>query len=153
MILVNTPNQKIYLFKSNELIFESDISTSLYGLGCQVNSNKTPTGLHIVASMLGRKLPAGTLFKNRIPTSKIIKHIPKDNQDYITSRIIRLSGLEDGINKGGDVDTFDRYIYIHGTPHIDKLGTPESHGCIRMSDNNVIKLFDLISYKELVLID
>tara|TARA_Y100000768_G_scaffold320711_1_gene256563 strand:- start:16681 stop:17142 length:462 start_codon:yes stop_codon:yes gene_type:complete len=153
MILVNTSNQKIYLFKSNELIFESDISTSLYGLGCQINSNKTPTGLHIVASMLGRKLPAGTLFKNRIPTSKIIKHIPKDNQDYITSRIIRLSGLEDGINKGGDVDTFDRYIYIHGTPHIDKLGTPESHGCIRMSDNNVIKLFDLISYKELVLID
>ena len=153
MILVNTSNQKIYLFKSNELIFESDISTSLYGLGCQINSNKTPTGLHIVASMLGRKLPAGTLFKNRIPTSKIIKHIPKDNQDYITSRIIRLSGLEDGINKGGDVDTFDRYIYIHGTPHIGKLGTPESHGCIRMSDNNVIKLFDLISYKELVLID
>ena len=153
MIFVNTSNQKIYLINSNKLIFESNISSSLYGLGCQLNSNKTPTGLHIVASKLGHKLPAGTLFKNRIPTSKIINKIPQDDQDYITSRIIRLSGLEDGFNKGGNIDTFNRYIYIHGTPHIDKLGRPESHGCIRMSDENVIKLFNLIEYKELVLID
>ena len=153
MIFVNTSNQKIYLINSNKLIFESNISSSLYGLGCQLNSNKTPTGLHIVASKLGHKLPAGTLFKNRIPTSKIINKIPQDDQDYITSRIIRLSGLEDGFNKGGNIDTFNRYIYIHGTPHIDKLGRPESHGCIRMSDKDVIKLFNLIEHKELVLID
>ena len=153
MILVNTSNQKIYLFKSNKLIFESPISSSLYGLGCQIDSNKTPTGLHIVASMIGKELPAGTLFKNRVPTSKIINNIPRDNHDYITSRIIRLSGLEDGFNKGGNVDTFDRYIYIHGTPHVDKIGNPESHGCIRMSDKNVITLYDLIEHKELVLID
>ena len=87
------------------------------------------------------------------PRQLIIDKIPHDNQDYITSRIIRLSGLEDGHNKGGNVDTFDRYIYIHGTPHIDKLGRPESHGCIRMSDENVIKLFNLVKLKELVLID
>ena len=153
MIFVNTSHQKIFLINSNKLIFESKISSSLYGLGCQLNSNKTPTGLHIVASKLGHKLPAGTLFKNRIPTSTIIDTIPQDNQDYITSRIIRLSGLEEGINKGGNIDSFNRYIYIHGTPHIDKLGRPESHGCIRMSDENVIKLFNLIEYKELVLID
>jgi len=153
MIFINTSNQKLYLIKSDELIFESSISSSLYGLGCLMNSNKTPTGLHTVTSKLGSKLPAGTLFKNRIPTTTIISKIPKDNQDYITSRIIRLSGLEDGHNKGGNVDTFNRYIYIHGTPHIDKLGRPESHGCIRMSDINVIKLFNLIILKELVLID
>lgn len=153
MIFINTSSQKIFLIKSDKLIFESKISSSLYGLGCQLNSNKTPTGLHIVASKLGHQLPAGTLFKNRIPTSTIINKIPQDDQDYITSRIIRLSGLEDGFNKGGNIDTFNRYIYIHGTPHIDKLGRPESHGCIRMSDENVIKLFNLIEYKELVLID
>ena len=153
MIFINTSSQKIFLINSNKLIFESDISSSLYGLGCQLNSNKTPTGLHIVASKIGHKLPAGTLFKNRIPTSTIIDKIPKDNNDYITSRIIRLSGLEDGFNKGGNLDTFDRYIYIHGTPHSDKLGRPVSHGCIRMSDQNIIKLFNLIEDNELVLID
>jgi lipoprotein-anchoring transpeptidase ErfK/SrfK len=79
--------------------------------------------------------------------------LPQDKYDYITSRIIRLSGLEDNINKGGNVDTYNRYIYIHGTPHIDKLGKPGSHGCIRMSDNNVITLFNSIKYKTLVLID
>ena len=153
MILVNTLNQKIYLFKSNTLIFEDNISSSFFGLGCKLNSNKTPTGLHTVVSMIGGKLPAGTLFKNRVPTSTIINQIPKDDDDYINSRIIRLSGLEDGLNKGGDVDTYDRYIYIHGSPHRDKLGSPKSHGCIRMSDDSIIKLFDLIEYRELVLID
>ena len=153
MIFVNTSNQKIFLINSNKLIFESNISSSSYGLGCLLNSNKTPTGLHIVVSKIGHKLPAGTLFKNRIPTSRIINEIPKDDNDYITSRIIRLSGLENGVNKGGNVDTYDRYIYIHGTPHSDKLGRPESHGCIRMSDKNVIKLFNLIEDNELVLID
>ena len=153
MIFVNTLSQKIFLIKSDKIIFESIISSSLYGLGCLQDSNKTPTGLHTVTSMLGDKLPTGTLFKNRIPTSRIIDKIPYDNEDYITSRIIRLGGLEIGHNKGGNVDTFNRYIYIHGTPHIDKLGRPESHGCIRMSDESVIKLFNLIEHKELVLID
>ncbi len=153
MIFVNTLKQKLFLIRSNQIIFESSISSSFYGLGCLLNSNKTPTGLHIVVSMIGNKLPEGTLFKNRIPSSKIINTVPLDDQDYITTRIIRLSGLEYGFNKGGNVDTFNRYIYIHGTPHTDKLGRPESHGCIRMSGKDIIELFDLIEYKELVLID
>lgn len=153
MIFVNTTKQKLFIIRANQVIFESSISSSMFGLGCLSDSNKTPTGLHVVASMIGNKLPAGTLFKNRIPTTRIINKIPKDNNDYITSRIIRLSGLEDGLNKGGNVDTFNRYIYIHGTPHIDKLGSPESHGCIRMSDKDVIELFNLIAHKEIVLID
>ena len=98
-------------------------------------------------------MPAGTLFKNRKPTKKIINYLPIDKYDYITSRIIRLSGLEDDINKGGDVDTYNRYIYIHGTPHTNKLGKPQSHGCIRMADEDVITLFDSIKRRTLVLID
>ena len=83
MIFVNSSNQTLYLYKDDSLIFESKISTSKYGMGCRMNSFKTPTGLHSVSSMLGKGLPAGTLFKNRRPTEKIIKEIPLDNSDYI----------------------------------------------------------------------
>ena len=152
MIFINTSEQKLYFLEENIVKYDFKISTALNGLGCKLNSNKTPIGLHKVISKIGDGLPAGTLFKNRISTNKLINENPKDNKDYITSRIIRLGGLEEGINKGGDVDTFQRFIYIHGTPHIDKLGYPESHGCIRMSDNDVISLFNLINYKTLVLI-
>lgn len=153
MIFVNSSNQTLYLFKNNSLIFESKVSTSIHGMGCKMNSFKTPTGLHKVSSMIGRGLPAGTLFKNRRPTEKVVKKIPMDNSDYITSRILRLNGLEEGKNKGGDVDSYNRYIYIHGTPHCNKLGSKQSQGCIRMSDSDVIKLFDLVDHKTLVLID
>ena len=122
-------------------------------MGCKMNSFKTPTGLHSVSSMLGKGLPAGTLFKNRRPTGKVIKKIPHSNSDYITSRILRLNGLEEGKNKGGDLDSYNRYIYIHGTPHYNTLGSRQSQGCIRMSDRAVIKLFDLVDQKTLVLID
>tara|TARA_B100000035_G_scaffold311888_1_gene322248 strand:+ start:5421 stop:5777 length:357 start_codon:yes stop_codon:yes gene_type:complete len=118
-----------------------------------MNSYKTPTGLHSISSMIGYGLPAGTLFKHRKPTNKIIKQIPRDNRDYITSRILRLTGLEDGKNRGGNVDSYNRYIYIHGTPHHDKLGSKQSVGCIRMSDNDVMELFNLVNHKTLVLID
>ena len=153
MIFVNSSNQKLYLFKDDTLIFESKISTSKHGMGCKMNSLKTPTGLHRVSTMLGEGLPAGTLFKNRVPTEKFIKKIPLDNSDYITSRILRLNGLEEGKNRGGDVDSYNRYIYIHGTPHCNTLGSKQSQGCIRMSDTDVIKLFDLVDLKTLVLID
>jgi len=153
MIFINTAKQKLYLLANHKVKYEFSVSTAANGTGCLLNSNQTPIGLHMVVSKIGSGLPTGTLFKNRKPTNKIIDYLPKDNSDYITTRIIRLSGLEDGTNKGGDVDTYDRYIYIHGTPYVDKLGDPESHGCIRMSDTDVITLFNSVKYKMLVLID
>ena len=153
MIFINSSNQTLYLFKEDNLIFESKVSTSKYGMGCKMNSYKTPTGLHSVSSMIGKGLPAGTLFRNRKPTEKIIKKMPLDNSDYITSRILRLNGLEEGKNKGGDVDSYNRYIYIHGTPHCNTLGSKQSQGCIRMSDSAIVKLFDLVNQETLVLID
>ena len=153
MIFVNSSNQKLYLFKDDTLIFESKISTSKYGMGCRMNSFKTPTGLHSISSMLGKGLPAGTLFKNRRPTEKIIKEIPLDNSDYITSRILRLNGLEEGKNRGGNVDSYNRYIYIHGTPEEWLLGKKASKGCIRMANNDVIELFALLKGGESVLIN
>ena len=153
MIFINSSNQTLYLFKEDNLIFESKVSTSKYGMGCKMNSYKTPTGLHSVSSMIGKGLPAGTLFRNRKPTEKVIKKMPLDNSDYITSRILRLNGLEEGKNKGGDVDSYNRYIYIHGTPHCNTLGSKQSQGCIRMSDSAIVKLFDLVNQETLVLID
>ncbi len=153
MIFINTSSQKLYLFDNNKLLSTFKISTSLYGVGCLQDSNKTPNGLHTVVSKIGNNISPGTIFKNRVPTSKIIRNIPKDNHDYITTRIIRLGGLEEGINRGNNVDSYNRYIYIHGTPHVDKLGQARSHGCIRMSDSDVINLFNLVELKMLVLID
>ena len=153
MIFVNSSSQTLYLFKEDNLIFESKVSTSKYGMGCKMNSYKTPTGLHSISSMIGKGLPAGTLFRNRKPTEKVIKKMPLDNSDYITSRILRLNGLEEGKNKGGDVDSYNRYIYIHGTPHCNTLGSKQSQGCIRMSDSAIVKLFDLVNQETLVLID
>ena len=153
MIYIDSSIQKLYLFRDDTLVFESKISTSLYGMGCLEDTFKTPTGLHLIASKIGSGLPAGTLFKHRKPTDQTIKQNPPASHDYITSRILRLSGLEEGINKGGNVDSYRRYIYIHGTPHSKMLGSASSHGCIRMSDNDVIELFDLVNENSLVLID
>ena len=153
MIYIDSSIQKLYLFRDDTLVFESKISTSLYGMGCLEDTFKTPTGLHLIASKIGLGLPAGTLFKHRKPTDQTIKQNPPVSHDYITSRILRLSGLEEGINKGGNVDSYRRYIYIHGTPHSKMLGSASSHGCIRMSDNDVIELFDLVNENSLVLID
>ena len=153
MIFINTGRQTLYLLDNNKIKYEFPISTAFNGTGCQEDSYKTPICRHTVVSKIGAGLPPGTLFKNRRPTKRIVNLLPQDQYDYITSRIIRLSGLEDDINKGGNVDTYNRYIYIHGTPHIDRLGKPESHGCIRMSDVDVINLFNSIEYKTLVLID
>ena len=153
MIFVNSSNQTLYLFRHDKIIYESRISTSIHGMGCNMNSYKTPTGLHSISALIGHGLPSGTLFKHRKATNEIINKIPQDNRDYITTRILRLSGLEEGKNKGGNVDSYNRYIYIHGTPHYDKLGSRQSEGCIRMSNSAVIELFNLVDKKTLVLID
>lgn len=153
MIFVNSCNQTLYYFRDNILVNQFRISTSIHGMGCRMNSYKTPTGLHNIAAMIGHGLPIGTLFKHRKPTNEVIKEIPKDNRDYITTRILRLNGLEEGKNKGGNVDSYNRYIYIHGSPYHNKLGSKQSEGCIRMSDNDVVELFKLVNNKTLVLID
>ena len=104
-------------------------------------------------SKLGEGLAPGTLFKQRRPTNKIIDYIPGDDEDYITTRIIRLGGLENGFNQNDNVDSYRRYIYIHGTPHKDKLGLSKSHGCIRMCDEDIVELFNQVEVGTLVFID
>ena len=97
---------------------------------------------------IGSKAPLNTLFVGRVNTNrtaKIISTLNDSDDDYVTSRILWLDGLEEGINKGKGVDSFNRYIYIHGTHEEGLIGTKASHGCIRMFNNDVIKLYNLIN--------
>lgn len=120
------------------------ISTGKAGFGTIQNSGCTPTGLHRICDLIGDQAPLGMVFKGRQPTGAIVAHSTDPNEDFITTRILWLEGLEEGFNRGPGVDTRERYIYIHGTPHVSRLGTPVSAGCIRMKPSHVIQLFQCV---------
>ena len=128
------------------------ISTAANGLGNQINSNKTPTGIHRIRQKIGGDAPAGMIFEAREPSGRICKNTDNREKDEITSRIMWLDGLEAGFNKGGVNDSFARYIYIHGTSDEKRIGRPVSHGCIRMTNKDVIELYDNALENDLVLI-
>ncbi len=145
---LNQFRQKVKQLISEQVIKSYPISTALKGIGQNKNSFQTPIGLHYIRAKIGKGLPVLSIFEGRRPTGKIWN---KDdakldpNHDWILSRILWLSGRELGVNRLGSSDTMQRYIYIHGTPNESQLGKPLSHGCIRMSNNDVIELFDLVS--------
>lgn len=121
------------------------VSTSRYGPGERRGSLCTPRGRHLVRARIGAGLPAGSVLRGRRPTGEIWSPelaAREPGRDWILSRILWLSGCEPGHNRRGAVDTMARYIYIHGTPPSEPLGVPWSHGCIRMADADVIRLFD-----------
>ncbi len=130
------------------------VSTSRYGLGQLQGSLKTPSGIHKIAQKIGASEPSGRVFKSRLATDVIClpEHFSGD-EDVITSRILWLAGLQTGYNCEGDVDTLNRYIYIHGTADEVHIGQPASIGCIRMKNLDVIKLFDQVEIDDLVIID
>lgn len=114
IIEVVISKQRLLLKDKCRVLSSYSISTSKYGAGNRSGSNKTPLGLHQIVSKIGRNAPLHAIFKCRRNTGKIGKI--RDRGDFITTRILRLSGLEKGINKGRGIDSFRRYIYIHGTP-------------------------------------
>ncbi|MFC4258613.1 L,D-transpeptidase family protein [Marinobacter lacisalsi] len=121
------------------------VSTALNGPGENDGSGCTPRGRHYVRALIGQGQPEGTVFVARRPTGEtwtpeLSRQQPQ--RDWILSRIVWLCGLEKGVNRGGQVDTFRRFIYIHGTPDTEPMGEPLSHGCIRMRNRDVITLFD-----------
>ena len=139
-ITVNVSKQTLYLMLCNKVIRCYAISTSKFGIGNMAGSNKTPTGLHRVISKVGRNARIGSIFKRRRNIKKIAR-VNKSGGDLITSRILRLEGLQRGVNKGKNIDSFKRCIYIHGTPDERSIGKPASHGCIRMKNRDIIDLF------------
>jgi hypothetical protein len=112
----------------------------------------TPTGLHAIAERIGAGQPAGMVFKARVPTGLHHSEVPvaEGGRNLITSRILWLRGLEPGVNSGGEVDSYKRYIYIHGTQHEDRIGERLSAGCILMRNADVIELYDDVRVNDLV---
>ena len=147
-INVSIKKQNLSFFDKGILMKRFSISTAKRGVGQQKDSFKTPLGKHIVRAKIGDTLPIFTVFSARRPTNEIWtaeSHLSEPQKDWILSRIIWLSGCEVGFNRLGDVDTMQRYIYIHGTPYEKDLGHPISEGCIRMGNRDVIELFNLVS--------
>ena len=115
----------------------------------------TPRGLHEIAEKFGADAPPGIVFKARVSLGKHFNELDEDMQakNLITTRILWLGGLEPGVNSGDNVDTHDRYIYIHGTNHEDRLGQPSTSGCVHMSNLEIIELFDLVRTRDMVWIE
>ncbi|UCE18025.1 MAG: L,D-transpeptidase [Gemmatimonadota bacterium] len=152
-LIVSIPEQKLRLVKGDETVRLYNISTSKNGAGNRAGSHKTPLGTHSIAEKIGRGAKFGSIFnarRNTGRTARIYTDNSETRKDLKTTRILWLKGMEPGINKGTGVDTFRRLIYIHGTPEEGLIGTPASHGCIRMKNGDVIELFDFVQEGTLV---
>ena len=146
-IEISISKQRLYLFEDSKLIRSYPVSSSAYGEGQVENSLKTPLGMHIIKSKIGTNVDKYHFFVSREHIAQKVKIIHENvdsEDDFITSRIMWLEGLKDGFNKGTNVDSFSRYIYIHGTHEEGLIGKKASHGCIRMLNHDVLELYDLI---------
>ncbi len=156
-IKISVSEQKLGLYdEAGELLKEYPVSTSKYGTGNQNGSEQTPLGLHRIKDKLGGAMPVNEVFIGRVPHGNLDECIGRGidlPDDVIMSRILWLEGMEPGHNQGGYVDTYQRYIYIHGTNHEDSVGTPSSIGCIRMRNQDVVDLFRLVETGSEVLIE
>lgn len=146
-ILVDISDQELiaYLESGETAIYP--ISSSKYGVGNQEGSNRTPLGLHVVQRKYGNGLAAGSILKGRVATGEIAPITQNERatgDDYVTSRILWLKGMEPGLNQGPGIDSYERYIYIHGTHEEGLIGQPASHGCIRMINDDVIELYEIV---------
>jgi hypothetical protein len=144
-IKINIADQTLTLKSKRRILKRYSVSTAKNGPGEMLGSECTPRGRHIITEMIGAGCPVNTVFVERQPTGELFtpalrRQFP--NRDWIITRILRLSGCEPGVNLGGEVDTYQRCIYIHGAPDDVPMGMPGSHGCIRMRNSDVLELFD-----------
>lgn len=147
-LFISSSQQRLYFFQNGVCKKSYAISTAKNGLGEIAGSYCTPRGWHEVADIIGFGMPINTVFKARQPTGQIYspdlaQELPE--QDWILSRIIRFKGCEIGFNRGGHVDSYERFIYIHGCAAEHLLGQPASHGCIRMNNQDIIQLANLLT--------
>ena len=146
-IEINISKQTLSLFKGNDVVKQYTISTAKNGPGELMDSECTPRGEHIIREKFGTGCEVNMVFVSREPTGELYhpglrQQFP--DRDWILTRILWLSGCETGKNKGGSVDSYDRYIYIHGSPDDLVMGSPGSRGCVRMRNNDIIELFELV---------
>lgn len=146
-LYIKISDQTLSVLQDDEVIKSYKVSTAKNGPGELVNSECTPRGKHIIRAKIGKDSDINTIFVGRRDTGErynqqLAKQYPE--RDWILTRILWLSGCEPGINRLGNVDTMRRYIYIHGCPDEDEIGKPGSHGCIKMKNNEVIELFEMV---------
>lgn len=154
MIEVSIKTQTLTLLRNKEIISRFPISSAKKGVGQVKNSNCTPLGSHIIRAKIGAGYPMHAIFHSRRWKGELWDPDGKINsEDLILSRILWLSGTEIGFNRLENVDTMQRFIYIHGTHDEENIGRPVSHGCIRMKNKDVINLFDLVNVGEEVIIN
>jgi L,D-transpeptidase YbiS len=135
-IVIDIKTQSLKLTCDQQEIFSAPVSTSRAGPGFEPGSLKTPTGLFRIYKRIGENAPSGTIFVGRIP----VEEPPASGDDLITSRILWLDGMETE-----NANTKERYIYIHGTNQEGLIGQPLSHGCVRMRNEDIIKLFEMVT--------
>ena len=154
-IYVAAKRQKLYLISNDTVVKTYRISTAEKGIGNLSGSFKTPEGLHKIAEKVGDELPINSVIKSKIATGSEVEPIleaKSNNVDHITTRVLHLKGLEDGVNSGANKDSYTRGIFIHGTHEEGLLGLPASKGCVRMSNKDVIELFDSVEVGTFVII-
>ncbi len=144
LLFVRIDVQSMQLYRGGELVRAYTVSTSLRPPSNVRGSLGTPLGLHAIAEKIGQDQPPGMVFRSRIPTGRHYNELSEEENraNFITTRILWLQGLELGANRGGDIDTHDRLIYIHGTNHEDRIGSPQSAGCILMRNVEIAELFE-----------
>ncbi len=144
---VNLTSQTLTLMSGETMVKQYPVSTAKNGPGETLDSECTPTGKHIIAEKIGAGCEVNTVFVGRKPTGEKYNLKMKQegpDRDWILTRILWLSGSEPGVNQGGNVDSYNRYIYIHGSPDDVKMGAPGSRGCIRMRNSNIVELFNKV---------
>lgn len=144
---ISVSEQTLRLLNGDEIISSYSISTAKNGVGQKNGSECTPLGWHVIRAKIGNDVPVNSVFVGRRTTSEIFNETLRKNhpgRDWILTRILWLSGLEKGKNRGGEVDTMRRYIYIHGSPDGDSFAAPSSHGCVKMRNKDIIELYDNI---------
>jgi len=152
MIRISISEQTLYHRSPTGVWHAYPISSASKGTGNREGSLQTPLGKHRICKKIGEHLPIMTAFRSRQAVGVYQEGVDDPNKDWVLSRILWLTGAQTGINKRGAVDTYDRYIYIHGTHEEERIGTPASHGCIRMKNDDVIHLFDHCDIGESVII-
>lgn len=146
-LLVDVAAQRLHLLDGEAPLATWPVSTAAAGLDAREGSGGTPPGAHRILQRIGAGAPPGMVFVSREPTGRVWPDQLGDGSlpaDLILTRVLTLDGLEDGVNRGPGVDSAARYIYLHGTNDEERLGTPCSHGCVRLANADVVTLFDLV---------
>lgn len=148
LLRVSASRQEVIGYLESREVVRFAVSTAAAGLGCKSGSARTPIGEHRIRAKIGAICPVGAVFAGRRWTGEtidpdLLERYP--GRDWVLSRVLWLQGMERSINRGGDVDSLRRYIYLHGTHDEDMIGRPVSYGCVRMRNRDIVDLFERVA--------